>query len=198
MALALKPKVTYTPEEYLALEDLADQKSEYCQGEIFAMAGGSTNHNRIAVSLCASLDTLLEDGRCEVFSSDVKLFVVAHDLYTYPDAMVVCGGPQYVEERDDALINPTVIVEVLSKTTRGYASNQKFAFYRSIQTFQDYVLIDQERVHVDCYHKEANGRWVLTEYNALENQLLIESLQVAIPLRRIYRRVDWLTPAAQI
>lgn len=190
-------KLQLSAEEYMALEEQAEYKSEYYNGEIFPMAGGSTNHNRIAVSVCTALDLALEMGNCEVFSSDVRLRVLAHRLYTYPDAMVVCGTPQYLENRDDTITNPSVIIEVLSKTTRGYDSNQKFAFYRSIKTFRDYVLIDQDRVHVDYFHKLDTGQWILTEYDALDATLRLESIQVEIPIQRIYRRVDWLQTSVE-
>ena len=155
------------------------------------MAGGTANHNRIAVSVCSALDTALEAGQCEVFNSDLKLRIEAHDLFTYPDAMVVCGSIQYFPNRTDTILNPIVIVEVLSKVTRGLDQGEKFAWYRSLNSLQDYVLIDQYRIHVDCYHRLANGRWLLTEYTSEADMITLESINVEISVRQLYRRVDW-------
>jgi Uma2 family endonuclease len=181
----------YTPEEYLALEEKADYKSEYYNGEIFAMAGGSYNHNVIAGNLYAALNQFVESKPCTAFTSDMRLFVEEAELYTYPDVMVVCGRPQFAQNRIDTLTNPIVIVEVLSRSTRGYDRGQKFEFYRTIETFEDYVLIDQDRVHIEYFHKLADGRWILAVFNTLEATLTIESIDFEIPLSRIYHKVDW-------
>jgi len=183
--------VRLTPTAYLQQEETATTKSEYLAGELFPMAGGTSNHNRIAVSVCSMLDSLLEVGRCEVFNSDLKLWVEAYELFTYPDAMVVCGPTQYFPYRTDTILNPVVIVEVLSKATRSLDQGEKFVWYRSLPTLQDYVLIDQYRVHVDSYHKVANGQWLLTEYTSLDDVITLESVNVEIPVRQLYRRVDW-------
>jgi Uma2 family endonuclease len=183
--------VRLSPVAYLQQEESATTKSEYLAGELFPMAGGTSNHNRIAVSVCSLLDGLLEVGRCEVFNSDLKVWVEAYELFTYPDAMVVCGPTQYFPQRTDAILNPTVIIEVLSKLTRTLDQGEKFVWYRSLPTLQDYILIDQYRVHVDCYHKVANGQWLLTEYTSLDNVVTLESVNVEIPVGQLYRRVDW-------
>lgn len=183
--------VRLSPIAYLQREEIASIKSEYWAGELFPMAGGTANHNRIAVSVCSALDTALEAGQCEVFNSDLKLRIEAHDLFTYPDAMVVCGSIQYFPNRTDTILNPIVIVEVLSKATRGLDQGEKFAWYRSLNSLQDYVLIDQYRIHVDCYHRLANGRWLLTEYTSEADMITLESINVEISVRQLYRRVDW-------
>ena len=188
---AVLERVRLSPAAYLQQEEMATTKSEYLAGELFPMAGGSSNHNRIAVSICSALDMLLELGRCEVFNSDLKLWVEAYELFTYPDAMVVCGPTQYLPGRTDTILNPTVIVEVLSKSTRSLDQGEKFAWYRSLATLQDYVLIDQYRVHVDSYHKIADGRWLLTEYRSEDDLITLESISVEITVRHLYRRVDW-------
>jgi Uma2 family endonuclease len=180
-----------TPEEYLQQEEAATTKSEYRAGELVPMAGGTTNHNRIALSTCTILDTMLELGRCEVFNSDIRLWIAAYELFTYPDLSVVCGSTQYYPGRTDSIINPVVIGEVLSKSTRGYDQGDKFTMYRTVPTLLDYLLIDQYRIHVDHYHKIANGQWLLTEYTSEENVITLESINVEIGLRQIYRRVDW-------
>lgn len=183
--------VRLSPIAYLQREEIASIKSEYWAGELFPMAGGAANHNRIAVSVCSALDTALDAGQCEVFNSDLKLRIEAHDLFTYPDAMVVCGSIQYFSNRTDTILNPIVIVEVLSKATRGLDQGEKFAWYRSLSSLQDYVLIDQYRIHVDCYHRLANGRWLLTEYTSEADMITLESINAEISVRQLYRRVDW-------
>jgi Uma2 family endonuclease/predicted nucleotidyltransferase len=183
----------YTPEEYLALEEVVETKNEYFQGEIFAMSGGSANHNRIAVSVCMMLAAEFEESSCEVFSSDVRLLVQAIGLYTYPDAMVVCDPVEYVEDRNDTVTNPIVIVEVLSKSTREYDRDKKFELYRDLPSFRDYLLIDQDRVYIDHYHKLEDGRWVLTLFNNPDTDLTLTAIEVSLSVRRIYHKVDWPT-----
>lgn len=180
-----------SPVAYLQQEETAVSKSEYLAGELFPIAGSTANHNWVAVSVCGMLDSLLEIGRCEVFNSDLKVWVEAYELFTYPAAMVVCGPIRYFPERTDAILNPTVIVEVLSKATRALDQGEKFVWYRSLPTLQDYVLIDQYRVHVDAYHKLANGQWLLTEYTSADDVITLESVNVEIPVGQLYRRVDW-------
>lgn len=183
--------VLLSPEEYLLREDQATTKSEYFAGELFPMAGSTTNQNRIAVSTCTVLDSTLEVGRCEVFNSDVRLWIAAHELFTYPDIMVICGKADYYAGRTDSVLNPIVIGEILSKSTGGYDQGAKFAIYRTLSTLQDYLLIDQYRVHVDHYHKIALGRWLLTEFDSETDIITLESINVEISLQQIYRRVDW-------
>jgi Uma2 family endonuclease len=188
------PIANATLDSYFAAEEATEGKNEYYQGEIRSMVGASTNHNRIVVSLSSALDSVLESRHCEVFSSDVKLYVAEHDLATYPDLIIICGEPRYWAERQDTVTNPTVIMKVLSKSTRGYDTGKKFALYRALPTFQDYVLVEQERVHIDHYHKLADGRWLLTTYEHPEAMLVLESVNAEIMLSRIYRRVDWSLP----
>lgn len=181
----------YTPDEYLALEENADHRSEYYQGEILAMSSGSVNHNRIAGSILTALNFAFTDGLCEVFISDLRLLVKENGLYTYPDAMVVCGELEFVEDRDDTITNPIVIVEVLSKSTEGYDRGAKFELYRALPSLQDYILIDQYKTHVEHFHKLDDGRWILQEFNQLENTLTLETIDFEIPLEHLYRRVKW-------
>ena len=181
----------HTVEEYLALEETADYKSEYFQGEIFAMAGGSYNHNVITGNLYAALNQFVVSKPCVAFTSDMRLLVQQQELYTYPDIMVLCGQPKFVKERSDTITNPTIIIEVLSKSTQDYDRGKKFEFYRTIETFKDYLLVDQERVHLEYYHCLEDGRWALREFSTSEEALLIESINFAIPIATIYHKVDW-------
>lgn len=181
----------YTPEEYLTLEESAEYRSEYYQGEIFAMSGGSANHNRIAGNVYMSLRERLEGKSCEAFITDMRLLVKKNGLYTYPDVMVICGQLKYVKGRTDTVTNPVLIVEVLSESTQAYDRGAKFELYRALETLQDYVLIDQARVYVEYFHKLADGRWVLTELSQIEAVLALESVGVELPLSQVYRRVEW-------
>ena len=148
----LKSQKTYfTPEEYLDLEETAEYRSEYYQGEIFAMTGGTVNHNRIARDICQALTEDFEEKPCEVFMNDVRLLVQDNGLYTYPDLMVVCGDIVFAEGRDDTITNPIVLVGVLSKSTGDYDRGPKFELYRALDTLQDYVLVDQVKVHVEHF-----------------------------------------------
>ncbi|MBI1879475.1 MAG: Uma2 family endonuclease [Chloroflexi bacterium] len=188
----LQRQVTvYTLEEYLALEETADHKSEYYNGEIFAMAGGSYNHNVIIGNINAALNQFAESKPCVAFTSDMRLLVKANGLYTYPDAMVICGQIEFAEGRNDTVTNPIIIVEVLSKSTRDYDRGFKFESYRMIETLQDYLLVDQMRIHVEYFHKLEDGRWVLIETNLPEATLTLQAINFTIPINRIYHKVDW-------
>lgn len=192
MALAkLQPKL-YAPDEYFALEAAAAYKSEYFRGEIFAMAGGSANHNRISGNVHTVLNNGLRSTRCETFNSDMRLWVKDHNLYTYPDTMVICGRIEFAKDRNDTLTNPMLIVEVLSPSTQDYERGQKFEFYRTLDSFQDYLIIHQDRVYLEYHHKLADKRWVLTEHNDIEATVTLQALNFDVPIRRIYERVDWL------
>jgi Uma2 family endonuclease len=173
------------------LEEVADYKSQYFQGEIFAMTGGSADHNRIARNMVVAFEEAFEKKPCEAFIGDLRLLVKENGLYTYPDVMVVCGQVEFAQGRTDTITNPMVIVEVLSKSTEGYDRGAKFELYRALGTLQDYVLIDQTKVHLEYFHKLEDGRWILQEFNRLEDVLQIESVNVEISLQRIYRNVNW-------
>lgn len=188
----LKPdQKYYTPEEYLALEEAADYRSEYYQGEILARSSSSVNHNRIAGNLMIALERAFENKPCEAFITDMRLLVKKNGLYTYPDVMAVCGQLEFAEGRDDTLTNPVVIVEVLSKSTQDYDRGGKFTLYRAIETFQDYVLIDQHSVHVEYFHKLDDGRWILQEFTSSDDVLTITSIDFEISLQQIYQKVTW-------
>jgi len=188
----LKPdQKYYTPEEYLTLEEAAEYRSEYYQGEIFAMSGGSANHNRIIKNLVIALESNFENKPCEAFITDMRLLVKKNGLYTYPDVMAVCDQLEFAEERDDTLTNPTVIVEVLSKSTQDYDRGGKFTLYRAIETFQEYVLIDQHSIHVEYFHKLDDGRWILQEFSNIDDILTITSIDFEISLQQIYQKVTW-------
>ncbi len=186
-----RERVYISPEEYLAMEEKAERKSEYFNGEVFMMVGASYNHNVITGNFFALLNIKLEKSTCTAFASDMRLQVKANGLYTYPDVMVVCGKPEFVAGRDDTLTNPILIVEVLSPSTKNYDRGQKFMLYRAIETLVDYVLVDQDRPHVEYFHRQDDGRWLLTEFDTIDAVLPLESLDMELPIARIYQKVDW-------
>lgn len=178
-----------SPEEYLAQEETAEGRSEYYQGQIFAMSGGSVNHNRIAKNMVIALDGAFGNKPCEAFITDMRLLVKPNGLYTYPDVMVVCGQLEFAQGRDDTLTNPVVIVEIISKSTEGYDRGAKFELYRALDSLQDYVLIDQYKVHVEHFHRLEDGRWILQEFNQLDATLPLDTIDVEITLPQIYQNV---------
>lgn len=180
-----------TPEEYLALEEAAESKSEYRDGEIVPMTGGTTNHNRIILSFCIYLGLALRGTSYEIFTGDVRLWIPRSRTYTYPDVMVIQGEPVYHENRKDTITNPMLIVEVLSKSTKNYDRGDKFEFYRSIPEFREYVMIDQYRFKVEHFAKTSEGKWVFSEYDSADAVLALSSLDFQIPLRDIYERVNF-------
>jgi len=181
-------KLIYTADEYLKAEQSAEFKSEYFHGEIFAMAGGTPNHNRLTLNMAFIFNSMLK-GKCEAFASDIKLQVDEENHYTYPDVMVVCGELEFAKERKDTVINPVVIVEVLSESTKDYDRGTKFTAYRKITTLKDYILVDQDKIHIEYFAKEEDGTWRFREYFHTEDALIVQSVNLQIPVKEIYERV---------
>lgn len=183
----------YSPEEYLALEEAAEYKSEYIDGEIFPMAGGTTNHNQVAGNFYAELTFAFKKLDYRVFINDVRLWIPERRLYTYPDVMVIAGEPEYVDERTDIITNPKIIVEVLSKSTQGYDRSDKFEAYRTIPTFEEYLLFDQTKIYIEQYSKTANKRWSFREYDLEDQAITLTSVELEIALEDIYNKVKFET-----
>lgn len=184
-------KNKFTPAEYLAMEEVADFKSEYYAGEIFAMTGGTADHSTVAVNLAAELRQALAARPCRVFNSDMRLHIKKSGLYTYPDVMVVCSKLKFLERRADTLVNPLLIIEVLSESTRDYDRGAKFEFYKGIDTLQEYVLVESESPRVECYHRGVGNQWIIETYAGLDALARLESLSHDLPLRQIYHKVSW-------
>jgi Uma2 family endonuclease len=180
-------KALYTSEEYFAMEESAEYKSEYYHGEIFAMAGCSPNHNQITVNL----NTVFRNTQCRVFTSDMRVQIAKKKHYVYPDISVVCGEIEFAEDRTDMISNPLMIVEVLSESTKDYDRGSKFTAYRNIPKLQEYILIDQEEIHIEYFHKDEAGKWVLEEYKDIGDVLKIYALDFEISIQDIYDRVEW-------
>jgi Uncharacterized protein conserved in cyanobacteria len=181
----------YTPEEYLALEETAINKSEYHDGEIVTITGGTTNHNSIIINLIANLKFGLRGKNYSLFTSDVRLWIPQTRRYVYPDIMVIQGEPIYQENNQTVVTNPLVIIEVLSNSTKDYDRGGKFLAYRSIPEFKEYILIDQYSYHIEQFAKNSNGKWVLTEYDLEDSILTLESVEFQIPMIEIYERINF-------
>ena len=181
----------YTPEEYLELESAADYKSEYIDGKIIPMAGGSTNHNQIALNFSTELNFAFKRQNYRVYLGDVRLWIPNKRIYTYPDVMVVAGEPEHFNNRTDTITNPQVIIEVLSKSTAGYDREDKFKAYRTIATFEEYLLIDQTRIHVDQYSQTGKKRWELREYDEEDVAIALNSLPFEISVQDLYNKVKF-------
>lgn len=184
------PKHIYTLEEYLELEKSSEEKYEFYDGEVFAMAGGSLEHNTISANVIRSLGNKLEDTACRVLSSDMRLKVPLALPYRYPDVTVVCGEPVIEKlQGQPLLLNPVLIVEVLSDSTEAYDLGKKFTAYQSIESFREYLLIAQDSPHVIQHVRQDDGKWLRSEHHGLDAVLALESLKVALPLSEIYQRV---------
>lgn len=180
---------TYTPEEYLTLERKATTRSEYVNGQIYAMAGASREHNLLSSNLAREVGNQLRERPCETYISDMRVRVSATKLYTYPDVVVVCGKPRFEDAQLDVLLNPTIIVEVLSPSTEAYDRGAKFAHYRYLESLQEYVLIAQDRMLVEHFERRGN-QWLLTTYSRPAEVLSLPSIECAIPLSEIYARIE--------
>jgi Uma2 family endonuclease len=178
-------------EQYLALEETADHRSEYRDGEIVAMTGGSINHNQIIVNLIIALTLTLREQDYHVYTSDLRLWIPRYRQYTYPDILIIKGEPIFDAGRTDTIINPSIIVEVLSKSTSSYDRGDKFTYYRSIPELQEYILIDQYQTHVEQFSKTPESNWLFSESDDENGILTLASANCQIPHRQIYERVTF-------
>ena len=184
-------KQYYSPEEYLHFEDLATERSEYYDGEIFTMAGGTANHNQISSNICAELNMALRKKDFRVYIADVKLWIAQRNCFNYPDVMVIAGAPQFYENRRDIVLNPQIIVEVLSDSTEGYDRGDKFAQYRTLDSLQGYILVHQNKCHIDYFRKIAKHEWSFTELKESAAVLKLVSLNVELKLANVYDKVEF-------
>jgi Uma2 family endonuclease len=181
----------YTPDEYLALEESAEYKSEYHDGQIIPMTGGTTNHNQIALNMSVALSIAFKGRDYRVFIGDIRLWIPEVRRYTYPDVMVIAGQPEYYKNRKDTVTNPQVIIEVLSKSTRNYDRGDKFDYYKTLPTFQEYILIEQSQVKIAQYFKIEAKRWLYREYDEEDMALSFNGFEFEVPLIDIYEKVDF-------
>jgi Uma2 family endonuclease len=181
----------YTPEEYLELEVNSEERHEYINGEIILMTGGTPDHNQIAGNFYADLNFSLKRQPYRVFVTDQRLWIPQNKIHTYPDVMVVKTPLIYEEGRKDTIANPLLIAEVLSKSTKNYDRDEKFAAYRTITGFSEYILIDQYTMHVEQYSKTDNNKWIFSEYEGGDATLSLNSIPFQITLADIYDKVDF-------
>lgn len=193
MTVAAASTETYTAEAYLALEIESDNRSEFRGGEIVEMTGGTPAHNRIASALNALLWFGLRQKPYSVFVTDQRLWIPAANLYTYPDVMVVADPVKLKPDRKDTVVDAALIAEVLSGSTEAYDRNQKFAHYRTIETFQEYILIDQYRPYAEHYVRQGENQWLFTEYAGLGASLMLSSVGVQIALADLYEAIEFET-----
>ncbi len=184
-------KVYVSPDEYLRLERAAAYKSEYIDGEIIEMAGGTTNHNRIKENISGEFYIHLRGKGCRGYSSDQRVHVPTDSQYAYPDVVVVCGPNQYHDDLRDTLTNPTLIVEVLSPGTEGYDRGDKFAHYRQAQTLREYLLIDSEKVRAEVWRKHQAGYWFLAaETDQPDQSIQLASIDLILSMAAVYAETD--------
>ena len=181
----------YSPQEYLELEVNSEIRHEYINGLIIAMTGGTPNHNQLALNFSGTLNYLLKRQPYQVFVTDQRLWIPSRKIHTYPDIMVVKNPLEYEEGRKDTLVNPVMIAEVLSKSTKGYDRDEKFAAYRTISTLQEYILIDQYTMHIEQYCKTNNNQWIFSEFTDGNVNLNLASISCQMILSDIYDKVDF-------
>ncbi|MGH2416410.1 MAG: Uma2 family endonuclease [Microcystaceae cyanobacterium] len=175
----------YSLDEYRALEEKAEGHSEYRDGEIVPMPGGSLNHSRISGNIFAFLKFLLRETQFEPINSDLRLWIPDYQRGLYPDMMLFDGQPQLNGDRTDEVLNPLLIVEVLSPTTASYDRQSKFRMYRGIPSFCEYLLVEQDEPFVERYSKQAQG-WLLSDFNGLERSIALDSIGIELPMAEIY------------
>jgi len=184
------PKQRMTPAEYLAFERQSEQRHEYYRGEIFAMAGASLAHNRIMSNILFELQSQFRDRPCDAFANDMRTQISSIGLYVYPDVVALCGEPNFEDNVFDSLINPQLVVEVLSPSTESYDRGQKFQFYRQSESLTDYLLVAQNRISVEHFRRQSSGQWIFNGYTVIEDVIEFTSLDCTLSLKEIYLKVD--------
>lgn len=189
MSALAKPRVS--PEEYLALEREAEYKSQYFNGEVLAMAGGSYYHNIITGNIIRELGNLFKKHPCGVCPSDMKIKVPKTVLFTYADAVVVCGNPKFDDKMKDVLLNPTLIVEVLSESTEAYDRGKKFEQYRQLPSFREYLLVAQDRCRIEQFSKQEDARWLFSEIHDMAGAVKLSSVDGELAAAEVYDKVEF-------
>jgi Uma2 family endonuclease len=180
-----------TAEEYLAYERRAEYKNEYFDGEVFAMTGASRRHNLISLNIGAELREQLRGQVCETYVTDMRVRIPAANIYTYPDVVAVCGEPKFEDAELDTLINPVLLVEVLSKSTEAYDRLIKFEYYRTLESLTEYLLVSQDEAHITQHVKQDDARWLLTDIRGLSSRVELASVPCILALNEIYDRVSF-------
>lgn len=188
--MSTSSKTFVTPEEYLAMERVAESRSEYRTGEIVAMSGASRRHNLVVVNVVVSLHQQLRKRSCEVFTTDMRVKVSAAGLYAYPDIVVACGEIQFDDDQKDTLTNPILIIEVLSQSTEAYDRGMKFEQYRKLESLREYALIAQDKPHVEVFTRQENGQWLLSEAEGMQASIELHSIGCRLLLSDVYEKTD--------
>jgi Uma2 family endonuclease len=187
---ALPQKKYISEEDYLTMEAVSPVKHEYFDGEIFQMAGASDEHNTISMNIAAELHQQLKKRQCKVYQNDMRLYIEKEGIYVYPDVMVVCGKPEIKKYKGlDNLLNPVLIIEVLSESTADYDKSRKFDQYRTIESFREYVLVWQDKKRVARYTKQTDGNWLLSDFIGEEAEIILSSIECTLTMDDIYDKV---------
>ena len=190
-----EPPIAYSKqkisiEEFLEMENASMEKHEYYKGEVFAMSGAKVQHNEICVNLIAILKNKLKGKKCKPYNSDQRIHIQSNTLFTYPDISIICGEIMTLDNDDYNVLNPTIIIEVLSPSTRSYDRGDKFKLYRDIQTLKEYILADSESIHLEVFRLNEKNNWELEEYNSAEDFLFIKAINEKILILKIYEGVN--------
>lgn len=180
-----------TPEEYLQVERQSETKHEYFDGEIFAMAGASRKHCKISANLIYSFMGRFKGTSCNVYSNDFRVKIKKTGLYTYPDVIITCGKEILEDQVKDTLLNPLILIEILSPSTESYDRGKKFSHYRQIESLQNYVLVSQDEPHIELFERQINHQWILSEKVGLENSIEIPAINYLLPLVEVYDKIDF-------
>lgn len=184
-------KVFGTLEEYRAIAETTEAHLEYRNGEIITMSGGSPAHSRIAVDITTFLNLAVRDTNFEIYNGDMRIWIPEHQCGTYADVLVINGEPEFNGDRNDEILNPLLIVEVLSPSTEGYDRGEKFRKYRSIPSFCEYLLVSQVEPYIEHYSKIEGDRWQLEISDHLDQKITLYSLNIDLPMQEIYRRIKF-------
>lgn len=188
--MSTQPKTFLTPEQYLAIEREAPYKSEYYDGEMFSMAGAREGHNLIGSNALREVSQQLRPRPCRTYGGDMRVRTGPRH-YVYPDVSAICGEPQLLDHRRDTLLNPNLIIEVLSPSTEAYDRGRKFELYQAIQSFTEYLLLASDRVHADLYVRQPSEHWLLTSVGELDTVLTLESVDCRLKLADLYEKVEF-------
>ncbi len=180
-----------TPEEYLAAERLSETRSEYLDGGVCPMTGGSINHIRIVANLTAELVNQLRDRDCDVLPTEMKVRLQESRKFFYPDICVVCGGPRFYDDRTDVILNPVLVIEVLSPSTEAFDRGAKFQAYQTVESLKEYVLVAQDAPRVEQYVRNGDGSWKYKSASGLEGSLALPSVECTLNLGAVYDKVDF-------
>lgn len=189
--MAALPQPRWTAEQYLELERASEIRHEFYRGEMFAMAGASLAHGMIVMNFGSELRSALRKSSCQVVSTDLRVQISKNESYTYPDIVIVCDPPAFHDDRSDTLLNPAVLIEVLSPSTEAYDRGLKSAQYRTVASLKEYVLVSQFEARVEVFRRQEGGGWLLTEAVGLEDVCKLPSLGCEVPLAEIYSKVEF-------